>query len=98
MIMSLKCAHRWRVQRRQVRIVMPDDRQSDMNDVLPQGAGWRVQSDHQPWPGLPAERIPEWQRSAFERDGGPGLEGEETPHAVNFRDQLSHGSLALERD
>ena len=26
------------------------------------------------------------------------LRGEQTPHAVNFRDQLSHGSLALERD
>ena len=26
------------------------------------------------------------------------LRGKEAPHAVNFRDQLSHGSLALERD
>jgi hypothetical protein len=26
------------------------------------------------------------------------LRGEETANAVNFRDQLSHGSLALERD
>jgi hypothetical protein len=32
--------------RRRVRIVMPDDRLSDMNDVLLQGAGWHVQSDH----------------------------------------------------
>ena len=29
----------------------------------------------------------------------PGtLRRKEAPHAVNFRDQLSHGSLALERD
>jgi hypothetical protein len=34
--------------RRRVRIVMPDDRLSDMNDVLTQGAGRHVQSDHQP--------------------------------------------------
>jgi hypothetical protein len=74
--MSLKCAHRWRAQRRRVRIVMPDDMLSDMNDVLPQGAGWHVQSDHQPWPGLPEERIPEWQRSEYERDGARDLEAE----------------------
>jgi hypothetical protein len=29
-------------------LVMPDDRLSDMNDVLLQGAGWHVQSDYQP--------------------------------------------------
>jgi hypothetical protein len=52
---------------RRVRIVMPDDMLSDMNDVLPQGAGWHVQSDHQPWPEPPAARIPEWQHSG-ERD------------------------------
>ena len=47
MIMSLKCAHRWRVQRRRVRIIVPDQGLSDMNDVLQQGGGWRVQSDCQ---------------------------------------------------
>ena len=26
------------------------------------------------------------------------LRGEKAPHAVNFRNQLGHGSLALERD
>ena len=48
MIMSLKCAHRWRVQRRRVRIIVPDQGLSDMNDVLQQGGGWQVQSDYQP--------------------------------------------------
>ena len=47
MIMSLKCAHRWRVRRRRVRIIVPDQGLSDMNDVLQQGGGWRVQSDYQ---------------------------------------------------
>ena len=66
--MAFKCAQWWSAKHRRVRIVMPDDMLSDMNDVLPQGAGWHVQSDHQPRPGLPAERIPEWRHSGFGPD------------------------------
>jgi hypothetical protein len=77
---------------------MQDDMLSDMNDVPTQGAGWHVQSDHQPWPGLPAAQIPEWQRSEYERMAPGTLRRKEAPHAVNFRNQPSHGSLALERD
>jgi hypothetical protein len=47
-IMSLKYAHRWRVQRRRVRIIVPDQGLSDINGVLQQGAGWHGQSDYQP--------------------------------------------------
>src|SRR5271169_2541296 len=47
-IMSLKYAHRWRVQRRGVRIIVPDQGLSDINGVLQQGAGWHGQSDYQP--------------------------------------------------
>jgi hypothetical protein len=42
----LKCARRWWAKGRQVRIVMPDDGLSDMNDVLLRGADWHV-VDHQ---------------------------------------------------
>jgi hypothetical protein len=59
-----------------VRIVLLDDRLSDMNDVLLQGAGWHVQSDYQPWPELPAAQKSEWQRSEYERDGARDLEEE----------------------
>jgi hypothetical protein len=48
MDMSLKCAHRWQIQRRRVRIIVPDRGLSDINDVLQQGGGWHVQSDYQP--------------------------------------------------
>ena len=34
MIMSLKCAHRWRVQRRRMRVIVPDQGLSDINGVL----------------------------------------------------------------
>jgi hypothetical protein len=57
-------------------IVIPDDMLSDTNDVLPQGAGWYVQSDHQPWPGLPAAQIPELQHSTFGHGDGRNLEEE----------------------
>jgi putative DNA primase/helicase len=47
MDMSLKCASRWRAQQCRVRIIVPDQGLSDMNDVLQQGGRWHVQSDCQ---------------------------------------------------
>jgi len=44
MIISLKCARRWRVQRRRVRIIVPYQGLSDINGVLQQ-TGWHVHSD-----------------------------------------------------
>jgi hypothetical protein len=57
--MAFKCAQRWRAQRHRVWLILLKQGLSEMNDVLLQGAAWRVQSDYQLWPGLPAERIPE---------------------------------------
>jgi hypothetical protein len=75
--------------------VMPDDRLSDVNDVLLQGAGWHVQSDYQPWPGFPAAQIPEWQHSTFGHGDGRDLGGKEAANAIYLSDQFCDAGLVF---